>query len=77
MGGVSEGKFNITDKKTMEVFGTLSRKNNGGFASVRTKAKKLSFKEQRELDGLRQERGGGQGRTAPRLAAGAASRTPS
>ena len=24
MGGVSEGKFKITDKKTMEFFGTLS-----------------------------------------------------
>ncbi len=37
MGGVSEGKFKITDKKTMEFFGTLSLENNGGFASVRTK----------------------------------------
>ncbi len=43
MGGVSEGKFKITDKKTMEFFGTLSLKNNGGFASVRTKAKKLGL----------------------------------
>ena len=38
MGGVSEGKFKITDKKTLEFFGTLSLENNGGFASVRTKA---------------------------------------
>ncbi len=43
MGGVSEGKFKITDTKTMEFFGTLSLKNNGGFASVRTKAKKLGL----------------------------------
>lgn len=43
MGGVSEGKFNITDKKTLEFFGTLSLENNGGFASVRTKAKKLGL----------------------------------
>jgi NADH dehydrogenase [ubiquinone] 1 alpha subcomplex assembly factor 1 len=43
MGGVSEGKFKITDKKTMEFFGTLSLANNGGFASVRTKAKKLGL----------------------------------
>ena len=45
MGGVSEGKFKITDKKTLEFFGTLSLENNGGFASVRTKAKKLGLEE--------------------------------
>ena len=45
MGGVSEGKFKITDAKTMEFFGTLSLANNGGFASVRTKAKKLSLEK--------------------------------
>ncbi len=45
MGGVSEGKFRITDKKTMEFFGTLSLANNGGFASLRTKPKKLGLEE--------------------------------
>ena len=45
MGGVSEGKFQITDKKTLEFFGTLSLENNGGFASVRTKAKKLGLEK--------------------------------
>ncbi|QDU25841.1 Complex I intermediate-associated protein 30 (CIA30) [Anatilimnocola aggregata] len=45
MGGVSEGKFQITDKKTMEFFGTLSLQNNGGFASVRTKGKKLGLEK--------------------------------
>jgi monofunctional biosynthetic peptidoglycan transglycosylase len=45
MGGVSEGKFKISDKKTLEFFGTLSLENNGGFASVRTKAKKLGFEK--------------------------------
>ncbi|QDU29560.1 Complex I intermediate-associated protein 30 (CIA30) [Anatilimnocola aggregata] len=45
MGGVSEGKFQITDKKTMEFSGTLSLANNGGFASVRTKAKKLGLEK--------------------------------
>jgi len=45
MGGVSEGKFKITDKKSMEFFGTLSLENNGGFASVRTKAKKLGLEK--------------------------------
>ena len=42
-GGVSEGKFKLTDKKTMEFFGTPSLANNGGFASVRSKAKKLGL----------------------------------
>ena len=45
MGGVSEGKFRVTEKKTPEFFGTLSLENNGGFASVRTKAKKLGFEK--------------------------------
>jgi NADH dehydrogenase [ubiquinone] 1 alpha subcomplex assembly factor 1 len=45
MGGVSEGKFKISYTKTMEFFGTLSLANNGGFASVRTKAKKLDLEE--------------------------------
>ncbi|MFN0051838.1 MAG: CIA30 family protein [Planctomycetales bacterium] len=45
MGGVSEGKFKITDKKTMEFFGTLSLANNGGFASVRSNAKKLGLEK--------------------------------
>ncbi len=45
MGGVSEGKFKITDEKTLEFFGKLSLENNGGFASVRTKAKKLGLEK--------------------------------
>ena len=45
MGGVSEGKFKITNTKTMEFLGTLSLANNGGFASVRTKAKKLGLEK--------------------------------
>jgi len=45
MGGISEGKFKITDKQTLEFFGTLSLENNGGFASVRTKAKKLGLEK--------------------------------
>ena len=40
MGGVSEGKFRITDQKRLQFFGNLSLANNGGFASVRTKAEK-------------------------------------
>lgn len=45
MGGVSEGQFKITNKNTMEFFGTLSLANNGGFASVRTKGKKLGLEK--------------------------------
>jgi NADH dehydrogenase [ubiquinone] 1 alpha subcomplex assembly factor 1 len=45
MGGVSEGKFKIADKKTLEFCGTLSLENNGGFASVRSKAKKLGLEK--------------------------------
>ena len=45
MGGVSEGKVKIADKKTLEFYGTLSLENNGGFASVRTKAKKLGLEK--------------------------------
>ncbi|QJX01191.1 CIA30 family protein [Frigoriglobus tundricola] len=43
MGGICEGTFKITDQKTLEFSGTLSLENNGGFASVRTKAKKLGL----------------------------------
>lgn len=45
MGGVSDGKFKIMDKKTLEFYGTLSLENNGGFASVRTKARKLGLEK--------------------------------
>jgi monofunctional biosynthetic peptidoglycan transglycosylase len=45
MGGVSEGKVKLTDQKTLEFYGTLSLENNGGFASVRTKAKKLGLEK--------------------------------
>lgn len=45
MGGVSEGKFKISQQKTMEFYGKLSLANNGGFASVRTKGKKLGLEK--------------------------------
>jgi NADH dehydrogenase [ubiquinone] 1 alpha subcomplex assembly factor 1 len=45
MGGVSEGRFKITDDKTMVFSGTLSLANNGGFASVRSKARKLDLEK--------------------------------
>ena len=45
MGGVSEGDFKITDKNTLEFYGTLSLENNGGFASVRSKSKKLGLQK--------------------------------
>ncbi len=44
MGGVSDGRFKITDAGTLEFFGTLSLENNGGFASVRTKPTDLDIK---------------------------------
>ncbi len=44
-GGVSDGKFKITDRKTLEFYGTLSLANNGGFASVRSRAKKLGLEK--------------------------------
>lgn len=43
MGGRSIGRFKLTNKGTMKFYGTLSLKNNGGFASVRTKSDKLSL----------------------------------
>ena len=43
MGGVSDGKFKITETKTLEFYGTLSLENNGGFASVRTRARQLGL----------------------------------
>lgn len=44
MGGVSDGRFRITDDKTLEFFGTLSLENNGGFASVRSKPAEWDIK---------------------------------
>jgi NADH dehydrogenase [ubiquinone] 1 alpha subcomplex assembly factor 1 len=49
MGGVSDGRFRITDDKTLEFFGTLSLENNGGFASVRTKPGELGLSDGDEL----------------------------
>lgn len=43
MGGVSKGRFRITDAATLEFTGTLSLENNGGFASVRTRPRKLAI----------------------------------
>ena len=43
MGGVSEGRFEITASKTLAFLGTVSLANNGGFASVRTRPKKLGL----------------------------------
>lgn len=43
MGGVSQGTFGITNRKTLEFFGRLSLENNGGFASVRSRPKNLDL----------------------------------
>ena len=44
MGGVSDGRFKITEQGTMEFYGTLSLENNGGFASVRSRRVTLGLK---------------------------------
>lgn len=44
MGGVSDGRFRITADKTLDFSGTLSLENNGGFASVRSRAGELEIK---------------------------------
>jgi NADH dehydrogenase [ubiquinone] 1 alpha subcomplex assembly factor 1 len=49
MGGVSDGRFKITDGKTLEFFGTLSLENNGGFASVRTRPGELGLSDGDDL----------------------------
>ena len=43
MGGVSDGRFRVTEQGMMEFYGTLSLENNGGFASVRSRPKKLGL----------------------------------
>lgn len=43
MGGVSDGRFTISDRETLVFFGTLSLENNGGFTSVRTKPTALDI----------------------------------
>ena len=43
MGGVSEGRFRITDDKTLEFFGTLSLENRGGFTSIRSRPAELNL----------------------------------
>lgn len=45
MGGVSDGKLKITDRKTLEFYGSLSLENNGGFASVRSRSKNLGLQK--------------------------------
>ena len=45
MGGVSQGRFRVTDEATLEFFGKLSLKNNGGFASVRSRPAELKLKD--------------------------------
>jgi monofunctional biosynthetic peptidoglycan transglycosylase len=43
MGGVSDGRFRITQRQTLEFYGTLSLENNGGFASVRSRPRTLGL----------------------------------
>jgi monofunctional biosynthetic peptidoglycan transglycosylase len=43
MGGVSDGRFRMTERQTLEFYGTLSLENNGGFASVRSRPRTLGL----------------------------------
>jgi NADH dehydrogenase [ubiquinone] 1 alpha subcomplex assembly factor 1 len=43
MGGVSDGRFEVTDRGTMAFSGTLSLENDGGFASVRSRPDDLGL----------------------------------
>ncbi len=43
MGGVSKGRFRVTENKTLEFSGEISLQNNGGFASIRTRPAKLDL----------------------------------
>jgi monofunctional biosynthetic peptidoglycan transglycosylase len=43
MGGVSDGRFRMTERRTLEFYGTLSLENNGGFASVRSRPRPLDL----------------------------------
>ncbi len=43
MGGVSDGRFRITERQTLEFYGTLSLENNGGFTSVRSRPADLGL----------------------------------
>ena len=45
MGGISEGKFKITQDKTLFFYGSLSLENNGGFASIRCLPTQLGLKK--------------------------------
>jgi len=45
MGGVSDGRFRITGRQTMEFYGTLSLENNGGFTSVRSRPRALGLQD--------------------------------
>ena len=45
MGGISEGKFKITQDKTLLFYGSLSLENNGGFASIRCLPTQLGLKK--------------------------------
>jgi monofunctional biosynthetic peptidoglycan transglycosylase len=43
MGGISDGRFRITERQTLEFYGTLSLENNGGFTSVRSRPRTLGL----------------------------------
>lgn len=50
MGGISDGKFKITQEKTLLFYGNLSLANNGGFASVRSLPKQLPLLKDESIE---------------------------
>jgi len=49
MGGVSDGRVRMTDRGTLEFFGSISLENNGGFASIRSRRADMNLSS---FDGL-------------------------
>jgi monofunctional biosynthetic peptidoglycan transglycosylase len=45
MGGISDGKFKITQDKTLLFYGNLSLANNGGFSSIRCRPTQLKLQK--------------------------------
>jgi monofunctional biosynthetic peptidoglycan transglycosylase len=43
MGGISQGRFRITEAETLEFSGSLSLENNGGFSSIRSSPRPLGL----------------------------------
>lgn len=49
MGGISDGRVRVTDRSTLEFFGSISLEKNGGFASIRSRRADMDLSN---FDGL-------------------------